>query len=287
MIDHATVESSGVRLHVATAGDPANPTVVLIHGWPDSWRCWGGVIGHLVQRFHVVAYDQRGFGWSGMPKGTDAYGMERAVGDLAAVMDHVGVGRASVVGHDFGGAVVWNAGSFVPDLVERGVVVAAPHPLRLRQVAAEGPDQLRRAFYVWLLHAGEAGERLLAAQGFEPFARWVFAGSKIAPEIVAEHVATWSEPGRFTAMAEWYRAAYRPDLLNPDVPLDLPPVTVPIRYLHGEYDFGFAPEAATGSGAFVDAPYEESVVPGATHWLPYDAPAEVARVITDWLLPDG
>ena len=281
--DHSYVDSRGVRIHVATAGDPSNPPLVLVHGWPDSWRCWDGVIPYLLPYFHVIAYDQRGFGWSGMPKGTEHYRMDAAVGDLGVVLSHVGVDRASVVGHDFGGAVVWNAASFTPDLLDRAVVLSAPHPLRLRAVATTNPDQIRRFFHAWLLNTGASGEALLGAGGYVPFARWLFAGSRIAPEIVDEHIAAWSEPGRFTAMAEWYRAGFRPDLFNPDVALELPPVTVPVRYAQGEHDLAFTAEAGSGSGAYVEAEYEESVVPGATHWLPYDAPKAVADIIVGWI----
>ena len=91
----------------------------------------------------------------------------------------------------------------------------------------------------------------------------------------------WSAPGRFTA--EYYRAHYNPDLLNPDIPLELPRVGVPIRYIHGLLDFAFIPELATGSGDFVDAEYDE-VHLDATHWMLYEQPERVAALIADCAL---
>jgi pimeloyl-ACP methyl ester carboxylesterase len=165
--------------------------------------------------------------------------------------------------------------------------MAAPHPLRLRDVAAADRRQLEASFYVWLMHAGAAGEELLAAGGFRRLARWAFAGSGVPDEVIEAHLGSWREPGRFHAMAEWYRANFRPELFNPDVPLELPPVAIPVRYLHAERDAAFVEEAATGSGAFVAAAFDEAIVPGTTHWIPYDAPAEVAAAVRDWMSREG
>jgi pimeloyl-ACP methyl ester carboxylesterase len=161
--------------------------------------------------------------------------------------------------------------------------MAAPHPLRLREVAAADRGQLEASFYVWLLHAGPAGEALLGAGGFRRLAGWAFAGSRVPAEVIEAHIASWQEPGRFHAMAEWYRANFRPELFNPDVSVDLPPVAIPVRYLHAERDAAFVGAAATGSGAFVDAEFDEAIVPGTTHWIPYDAPEEAAAAVRDWM----
>jgi pimeloyl-ACP methyl ester carboxylesterase len=87
-------------------------------------------------------------------------------------------------------------------------------------------------------------------------------------------------------MAEWYRANYRPELFNPEVPLELPPVRVPVRYLHAEQDPAFVSEMATGSGEFVDAEYDEQIVAGTTHWMVHERPGEIARLVREWVEKD-
>jgi len=188
------------------------------------------------------------------------------------LLDHFEIPRAGLAGHDFGGAVTWAAAAVVRDRLDRAVVLAAPHPMRLREAAIENRRQLAASFYVWLMHAGERGIALLAADGFRRLASWAFAGSQVPERVVAEHLEQWRESGRFEAMARWYRANYPPDLFNPDVPFDLPPARVPIRYVHAGHDVAFVPEAARGSGAFVDAPYDEHVIDHSTHWLPWMLP---------------
>ena len=64
-------------------------------------------------------------------------------------------------------------------------------------------------------------------------------------------------------------------------------MAIPVRYLHAERDAAFVEEAATGSGAFVAAAFDEAIVPGTTHWIPYDAPAEVAAAVRDWMSREG
>ena len=58
---------TGVRLHVAEAGDAAAPAVLAVHGWPQHWWMWRGVIPALAERHRVICPDLRGFGWSGQP----------------------------------------------------------------------------------------------------------------------------------------------------------------------------------------------------------------------------
>lgn len=279
---HHRVPAAGVELHVVTAGSDGASPLLLLHGWPDSWRCWEAVMPQLAD-FRLVVPDQRGFGQSDMPEGTAAYSMGMLVADVVALLDNLGISRTGVVGHDFGGAVTWALAALVPERVSRAVILASPHPLRFRRAALENPRQLVSSFYVWLMHAGRRGEALLASRGFARLADWAFAGSRVPAEVVAGHVERWSEPGRFHAMAEWYRANFTPDLFNPDVPFDLPPIRVPVRYVHAGRDLAFVPEAATGSGEHVEAPYDEHLIADSTHWLPWDAPGEVAALIRTWM----
>ena len=134
MRDGTTIIPNGVNLHVEVDGpDDAYP-VVLLHGWPDSVRCWDRVVPILAERYRVIAYDQRGFGRSDMPEDVAEYRISRSVGDLAGVLTWAGAERATVVGHDFGGAVAWSAAAALADRLDAVVVLASPHPGRMREV---------------------------------------------------------------------------------------------------------------------------------------------------------
>jgi NAD(P)-dependent dehydrogenase (short-subunit alcohol dehydrogenase family)/pimeloyl-ACP methyl ester carboxylesterase len=95
-------------LALVEAGDPSAPTIVFVHGYPDTKEVWTPVLERLAGDFHVVAYDVRGAGESSAPRGPAAYGLQSLAGDFAAICDEVAPGaRVHVVGHDWGGIQGW------------------------------------------------------------------------------------------------------------------------------------------------------------------------------------
>ena len=103
------VEShDGTRIAVFEEGTPGGPTVVLVHGWPDSHVLWDGVAAALAPRFRVIRYDNRGAGASDVPKPVDAYAIARLADDFDAVTTALCPGeKVHVVGHDWGAATIW------------------------------------------------------------------------------------------------------------------------------------------------------------------------------------
>lgn len=117
-----------VELVVHQAGDPANPTVVLSHGFPELAHSWRHQMQPLADAgYHVIAPDQRGYGHSSAPTDVTAYGIEQLTGDLFALLDHFGKQDAIFVGHDWGSIVVWEAARLQPDRVKAVVGVSVPY----------------------------------------------------------------------------------------------------------------------------------------------------------------
>ncbi|TDE34616.1 alpha/beta fold hydrolase, partial [Nonomuraea mesophila] len=103
------VESGDVRLALFEEGDPGRPTIVLVHGYPDTHRVWDEVATLLRDRFHVVRYDVRGAGRSTAPRDRRAYGFDHLIADLGAVLDAVGKPKVHLAGHDWGSLQGWEA----------------------------------------------------------------------------------------------------------------------------------------------------------------------------------
>ncbi|TCO58473.1 SDR family oxidoreductase [Actinocrispum wychmicini] len=104
------VESGDVSLAVYEHGDPANPTVLLIHGYPDDHAMWDGVVDALISRYHVVTYDVRGAGDSSHPRAVSQYRLEHLANDFFAVADAVSPAKpVHVVAHDWGSIQGWEA----------------------------------------------------------------------------------------------------------------------------------------------------------------------------------
>ncbi|MEU7184770.1 SDR family oxidoreductase [Streptomyces sp. NPDC045369] len=162
------VRTGGVELCVAELGDATRPTVVLVHGYPDSKEVWSDVARGLADRFHVVLYDVRGCGRSTAPEPLrGGFTLEKLTDDFIAVVDAVSPDQpVHVVGHDWGSVQAWEfatarhtegrLASFTsmsgPSLDHFGHWIkkraARPTPRRAAQLI----DQGVKSWYVYLLH---------------------------------------------------------------------------------------------------------------------------------------
>ena len=161
-----TIDAGAVRLAAIEAGDPARPTVVLVHGYPDTKDVWADVIPRLAERFHVVAYDVRGAGQSTAPGRTSAYDLDRLTDDVLAVLDEVSPGRpAHLVGHDWGSIQGWEFATS-PRLVGRLASYTSISGPSLDHVGTSMQDRLR--------HPTPRHLRALAGQGLKSWYIAVF-----------------------------------------------------------------------------------------------------------------
>jgi pimeloyl-ACP methyl ester carboxylesterase len=113
------IVANGVELNVATASD--GPAVLLLHGFPHTWRVWTDVMGELAGSHRVIAPDLRGFGASA--RAEDGYDAGTLATDAEALLDALGVTSAAVVGIDAGASPAFLLAMRRPDLVRRLVVM--------------------------------------------------------------------------------------------------------------------------------------------------------------------
>jgi pimeloyl-ACP methyl ester carboxylesterase len=125
---------TGVRLHVAEAGDPAAPPLLAVHGWPQHWWMWRGVIPALAESHRVICPDLRGLGWSGQPADGD-FAKERLADDMLALLDALGIERAGYLGHDWGAWTGWLVATRAPERFSRLMLVSMIHPWTPRSTA--------------------------------------------------------------------------------------------------------------------------------------------------------
>ncbi|MBC3186566.1 alpha/beta hydrolase [Corynebacterium sp. zg-331] len=137
---HDLLYTRGVRLHVAQAGDAADPLILLLHGSFGGWFDYKDVLALLADRgFHVVAADMRGYGMSDKPPTGFGYDIRSAVGDVTGLIRALGHTSATLVGTDTGGAVAWCAAAAAPRHVDALVCVSAAHPVDTRRATASRP----------------------------------------------------------------------------------------------------------------------------------------------------
>jgi pimeloyl-ACP methyl ester carboxylesterase len=265
---------------------------MLLHGFPESHRTWRFVAPDLARDHFVVAPDQRGFGGSDKPEGVDAYKTDRAVEDLLALADALGIGRFTLVGHDWGGAVAWLAALRHPDRLKRLVIVNAPHPLIFQKSLIDDPAQRAASQYIEALR-NPLMEKGIEAMGVETFFDKTFAGHVDLAAIPAEeraiYCAQWRQENALTAMLNWYRASE----IKVPAPgeeataplwtrLPFPSVKVPTLVTWGLRDKALLPVQLEGLDGLVDD-LRMVPVPESGHFLPWECPWPLISGIRDFI----
>jgi len=281
---------TGVELDVALGGDPANPPIIFLHGFPESHRTWRHQLPELAKDFFVVAPDQRGFARSSKPPAVSDYAPDKTVGDLIALADALGIGRFVLVGHDWGGAIAWMAALTRADRVEKLIIINAPHPYVFQKSLIEDADQRAASQYIRAFR-NPGLEKHIESIGLEAFFEGSFAKHVDATKVGEEravYLDQWSQPGAMTAMLNWYRAS---SIIVPEIgeqaepPAFLsqpfPPLQMPVLVIWGLGDTALLPCQLDGLDALV--PDLTIVKVDAGHFVPWENPEAVTQAIRGFL----
>jgi pimeloyl-ACP methyl ester carboxylesterase len=276
---HAAI--NGIRLHYVEAG--VGPLVVLLHGFPEFWYSWRHQLPALAAAgFRVRAPDLRGYNDSDKPAGVANYRLPLLSADVAGLIRDAGVERAVVVGHDWGGAIAWDVALRHPEVVERLIVLNAPHPLAfLRELRS--PRQLLRSWYIFFFQLPWVPEWLLRRRDFafldqvlcqEPVRRGTFSD-----EDVRRYKEALARPGALTAAVNYYRALFRHRSWSRR---SMPAIQVPTLLLWGEQDRYLDVKLTEGLGPWVENLRVERL-PDASHWVQNDNPERVNELLIEFL----
>jgi pimeloyl-ACP methyl ester carboxylesterase len=283
---------TGVTLNVGFAGPEDGPAIVLLHGFPESHRTWRGIVPLLEDRYRLIMPDQRGFAGSDAPQDKGEYGTNKIVVDLFALVDRLGLDDFTLVGHDWGGAVAWAAALRGDPRLSRLAIVNAPHPVIFQKSLIEDADQRLASQYITAFRT-PGFEAAVEAMGWEAFFDKSFGGhvdlKLISPEERAEYIAEWSQPGVFSAMLNWYRAA-AVTVPPPGVTLPLPDfllrafptVKVPTLVVWGMKDKALLPLQLDGLNTLVDN-LTVMRIEDAGHFVPWERPAAVGDALQSFL----
>ena len=202
-IQHDRVATGSIHLHVARAGVCDGKLLMFLHGFPESWVSWRPYLHAFVDDYLVVAPDHRGFNESERPLLVSDYEMRHVVADIHALVVHYGAERVTLVGHDWGGIAAWHFAAQHPEMLERLIVLNAPHPDFLQRAIFDDPAQRAASQYITRL-CDPACETRLQGIGIETF--WMslfgeqFQRGRISLTDKEAAITAWSQPGALTAM---------------------------------------------------------------------------------------
>jgi pimeloyl-ACP methyl ester carboxylesterase len=268
-VEHRYADAGGVRLHYAEAG--SGEPVVCVHGWPQNWWEWRGIIPGLAERYRVICPDLRGFGWSDSPP--RGYEKEQFAVDVAALLDSLGLRQVRLIAHDWGGVAGFILCVRRPDLVRQYLALNTGH-LWPRMEGRRVPD-LRRFWYQWVISAPVIGrlavQRLARLPGSQSY-RVTGSNSAWSEEDTRIFLGQFAERARANASVQTYRAFVTRELAAMvrgryrDSRL-----TVPTLWLHGADDPVIRPFMTQGTEPYADD-LKVELVEGVGHFIADERP---------------
>jgi epoxide hydrolase 4 len=294
MLKENYVRVNGVRLHVVTAGK--GPLILFLHGFPEFWYEWKNQLPEFSKDYLAVAPDMRGYNLSDKPEPLTQYKMNVLVEDIRALADHFSHQKKFVlVGHDWGGAVAWAFAIQHPDMLDKLVIVNAPHPGIFGRLLASDSAQQQASQYMLMFRSPQA-EQNLAANDYALLVRIVLeTGLKngvFSEDDKQAYIKAWSQPGALTGGLNYYRAnEVGPPASGQTVseahgnfavdPSNLT-VKVPTLVIWGEKDTALLVQNLDGLEKFVPQLTIKRIADGF-HWVIHEKRAEVSAAIRDFI----
>ena len=287
-VSHEYADVNGVRLHYAKAG--RGPLIVFLHGFPEFWFEWKNQLAEFGRDHTAVAPDMRGYNLSSKPAELSAYAIPQLVEDVRALADALRGGeRFTLVAHDWGGVVAWVFAAMYPDMLDRLVIINAPHPTVFARELRDNPAQQQASQYMLLFRSPDA-EATLSANNYTPLVNAILGeglkNGTVSDEDKAAYLAAWSQPGALTGGLNYYRAAAVGPPKPGEAPAELTPqpiaIRVPTLVIWGEKDTALLTGNLNGLEQYVPS-LTVRRIPDATHWVVREKSADVNRLIREFL----
>jgi pimeloyl-ACP methyl ester carboxylesterase len=267
-----TVRNGDVELFVRVTGE--GPTLLLLHGWPDTGVLWDEMVPLLTKGgYRVATPDLRGCGLSSKPTATSEYRMHHLVQDVSHIIDALGEESVTVIGHDWGAALAWASAAGLSSRVDALVAISVGHPTAFYSA---GIHQQMKSWYMLLFSQEGLGEAFLRKDDYRALRRW--AGHPRAEEVINE----LERDGQMSAHLRWYQANAPMDAFIVDPPV-VPAIQVPVLGVWSSGDPALTErQMATSSGYCVKG-FTYVRLEDYGHWLPLEAPRELSHEILNFL----
>jgi pimeloyl-ACP methyl ester carboxylesterase len=287
MIEHAYAETNGVRLHYAAQGK--GELILFAHGFPEFWYAWKNQLDEFGRTHRAVAPDLRGYNLSSKPPRVEDYAMPLLVEDVRGLAEHLGHKKFTLVAHDWGGVVAWAFAILHPEMLDRLVIINAPHPGIFERELANNPEQRKASQYILLFRTAMA-EPMLKALNYAALVASVLRDGLeqgyFTEEDKKAYLEAWSQPGALTGGLNYYRAApfgaFAGEKGGVGNALPSLLVRVPTMVIWGEKDSYLLPGNLEGLDQYVpDLTVRR--IPQGSHWVIHEQPVAINAAIREFL----
>jgi pimeloyl-ACP methyl ester carboxylesterase len=268
------IATNGVTIHVRVGGK--GPAVILLHGYGETGDMWAPLAIDLMRDHTVIVPDLRGLGLSSKP--VTGYAKKLQAGDVAGVLDALGIKRADLIRHDIGNMVGYSFAAQFPARVTKFVLMDAPIP-------GIGPwEEILKNPLLWHFRFGGPDmERLVAGREriyLDRFWNEFSATPAKFSEKSREHYAKlYALPGAMHAGFSQF-AAFDQDAIDDQAFLAAGKLTMPILAIGGDKSFGTTMAAVM---RFTATDVTGAVVANSGHWLMEEQPDATVKLVHDFL----
>ena len=201
----STVRANGIRMNVWTGGE--GPTLVLLHGYPQTGQMWHKVSPTLMKRFNLIIPDLRGYGDS--EKARSGFDKKTMAKDIACLASELGHETFFLMGHDRGARVAHRLALDFPERVEKLIVLDI---VPTHTIFSRTGRELAAAYWHWFYFQAPDLPEIMIRNSAEPFLQTMFRSLSWRPDAIddllfAEYLRAFTLPGTIRCGLEDYRAA--------------------------------------------------------------------------------
>ncbi|WP_369249757.1 alpha/beta fold hydrolase [Streptomyces sp. R41] len=316
-VTHRLVSAPAGRIHLVEQG--TGPLVLLVHGFPESWYSWRHQLPALAAAgYRAVAVDVRGYGRSSKPDATDAYRMLELVEDNAAVVRALGERQAVIVGHDWGSTIAAHSALVRPDVFRAVGLLSVPYAPRggprpsevFARMSGGGGDEFYVSYFQqpgraeaeiepdvrgWIAGFYAALSADTMPQPGAPDPHFVGRGGTLRDRFPAGPLPAWLSEKDLDVYAEEFERTGMTGPLNRYRNMDRDwadladfdgaPITQPSLFIGGGLDASttWMADAIKAYPTTLPGLVSSHVLDACGHWIQQERPAEINRLLTDWL----
>jgi len=277
-IEEKFIKINDITLHVIVSGPIDAYPLILLHGFPDFWYGWKNIIMGLKDEFRLIVPDLRGYNLSDKPEQAEKYDLRILVEDIKNLSDKLNLDKFILAGHDWGGIIAWAFAEKYPNMLDKLIILNAPHYKVFREKIKEDKTQRKASGYISQL-IKEGSDQLLKRDDFQMlrFATFQNARNKEAfsKEDKIKYIDAWSQPGALKTSVNYYRANRRYKEWSGMI-------KVPTLVLFGMKDNYVKPIVLEGLSEYVE---DLKIVKSedSSHWIMHDDPDLVNSSIRNFI----
>ncbi|MHA1986541.1 MAG: alpha/beta fold hydrolase [Promethearchaeota archaeon] len=283
---------NNIKLHYIKSGPEDGKLIIFLHGFPQFWYMWRDQLLDLSDEYLAVAPDMRGYNLSSKPEGIEQYQPHHIVEDIRALVEeHFERKKFILVGHDWGGVIAFPFANTHPNLVEKLIIINAPHPNVFGRLISKNKDQQSSSQYVLFFRSKNA-EGFLSANDYQNlFSAVITSEMEFDDEDRQIYKDGWSQPGALTGGLNYYRAGgLRPpsqgedisELASEELKLNPVMINVPTLVIWGEKDTALTVHNLKGLDEFIpDLTIKR--IPEGSHWIINEQPGKINALIREFI----